>query len=1026
MIRLFDRSETNFNHNKNILNPISCEVFEEENGMFEIEMELPKGSVVDIGQIVKAPTPRGEEVFRIYRNVPSLKGRKIYAKHLFYDLVNNFIINNQLSGVTCSTAIQNLLSSAEYDSGFTASSNISGLKDISFTKVNLVQAILGDSGIVDVFGGYLVRTGKTINIKSSGLDRGYEVRLGKNLIGIECDYDESNVITRQYPTAEKGDGIIMTLPEKYVDSPLLGNYGDPRIVETKVTLSEEEKLLSDSEIFTIMRNYCTLLYNAYNIDKPTTNYKIDFVELSKTEQYKNLAILEQLDLYDIVTVNVSDLNIDLKSKVVKYKYDSLKQRYISIELGNFKNLTNYQTNAILDIVSKKIDVVNKSIYDATNVITGNNGGYVVIRRYADGKPYEILVMDTEDINTADNVLRINNSGIGFSRTGYNGSYSTAMTIDGHIVADYVDTGVLNTNVLATNTITADKLLIGDFTNYATANELFSKTMIPTSVFGGCVTNGTYIAKSVATNQFLMLCNYTLSSFKQGDIIYFEMIIKGATNGSINVSLWGYNNSFGNISSATYGITKSITTTETTISGNIVLNNVATNTASYFLVGINDINSTKSQIYVRNVKFIRKTGGQLIAGNIQSDNYIADTTGTQLNLTNGKLTINDDSTYNGARLLVRNSVNNISNTIQSNLISIDDRSNTDIGQATGFNIYKTYSNGYAQTLMQANQFKITRFGVGWTADSYISCNAYDNGNVNISVVAGASGAKGSIGADELAIGKINTYLGASLEIRGYNNYLCLRSFDSWLRINDTSPHTSGVYFGSSIVRTDGQLQVGGSGSAFYANSSGDVYAGNNIKAEGYFSGREGLSGNGNSVFRDSPSSTYIGVGIDGTGQRIFSPAFYSRTYSSGATVTVTSEGTLGRISSATKYKLDIKPVQEVSKAILDLQPKSWFDKSASEAYADYLTDTCDINIDGSEKEKEIIDIESVDIPVLERCYGLIAEDVEDVGLGKYVLYGYNKDGTKEVESLQYERMWIDLIPIIKEQQQRLEVLENKLK
>jgi hypothetical protein len=84
---------------------------------------------------------------------------------------------------------------------------------------------------------------------------------------------------------------------------------------------------------------------------------------------------------------------------------------------------------------------------ATNVINGNKGGYVVIRRYPDGKPYEILIMDTEDINTAQNVFRLNNSGLGFSTHGYNGPYGTAMTIDDHIVADFIDTGTLTTILL---------------------------------------------------------------------------------------------------------------------------------------------------------------------------------------------------------------------------------------------------------------------------------------------------------------------------------------------------------------------------------------------------------------------------------------------------------------------------------------------------------------------------------------------------------------------------------------------------
>jgi|GEM_PF-4146258 phage minor structural protein, N-terminal region len=440
MIRLFERTETNFNHNQNILSPLSCFVTEEENGMYELEMEVHKSIDIDNGQIIKAPTPRGEQCFRVYRTIPNLKTGKIYARHIYYDLVENFIESSSIIESNCQNALQNLLSNTAYPSGFTGLSDISKSKDLSLARVNPVTGIMGDNGILATWGGNLVRDGKTITIKGSSLDRGYEIRLGKNLTGIECDNDESNVITRLYPTTDRGDGVIISLPEKYVDSPLLANYGNPKIQETKITLTEEQKVMTDIEIYVIMRDYCNLLYNAYNIDKLRVNYKVNFVELSKTEQYKNLAILEQLDLYDMVTVNVSELDINVKAKVIKYKYDCLKQRYEGIELGNFKRASIYQTSNIVKSMQSQISSTDDKIEKINSLISGNVGGYVVMNRYPDGKAFEILVMDTEDINTAVEVTRINKEGIGISHDGYNGPFVIAMTLDGHFSADFVDTG----------------------------------------------------------------------------------------------------------------------------------------------------------------------------------------------------------------------------------------------------------------------------------------------------------------------------------------------------------------------------------------------------------------------------------------------------------------------------------------------------------------------------------------------------------------------------------------------------------
>lgn len=84
-----------------------------------------------------------------------------------------------------------------------------------------------------------------------------------------------------------------------------------------------------------------------------------------------------------------------------------------------------------------------AINNATSWITGANGGYVVINKNASGQPYEILIMDQPTIDTATKVWRWNQGGLGYSRNGYNGPYTTAITQDGAIVADFMTTGTLN-------------------------------------------------------------------------------------------------------------------------------------------------------------------------------------------------------------------------------------------------------------------------------------------------------------------------------------------------------------------------------------------------------------------------------------------------------------------------------------------------------------------------------------------------------------------------------------------------------
>lgn len=92
--------------------------------------------------------------------------------------------------------------------------------------------------------------------------------------------------------------------------------------------------------------------------------------------------------------------------------------------------------------------LHQAVDNATNLITGNMGGYVVFRDSdGDGEPDEILVMDEPTIDTAKNIWRWNKSGLGHSTNGYDGPYGTAITQDGAIVASYITAGILTANLI---------------------------------------------------------------------------------------------------------------------------------------------------------------------------------------------------------------------------------------------------------------------------------------------------------------------------------------------------------------------------------------------------------------------------------------------------------------------------------------------------------------------------------------------------------------------------------------------------
>lgn len=298
--------------------------------------------------------------------------------------------------------------------------------------------------MLDIYGGeykwdrYMVRL-----YNARGANRGVSIRYGKNLTDIQQDENISNVYTGVYPYWVDADGNLTQLPEKIVNAP--GTYDFIRILP--LDLSEEfEEAPTEAELKQAAEAYI----KSNEIGVPHVSLTVSFVQLEQTEEYKGMALLETVLLCDTVNVEFAQLGVSATAKCVRTVYDVLLNRYDSIDLGDAR------TNIADTIAEQKKEIEKapsttdmwKAITNATNIITGNNGGYVVLHSSTGSKePDEILIMDTPDIQTATKVWRWNKSGLGYSSAGYNGPYGLAMTADGSIVADFITTGILTANLI---------------------------------------------------------------------------------------------------------------------------------------------------------------------------------------------------------------------------------------------------------------------------------------------------------------------------------------------------------------------------------------------------------------------------------------------------------------------------------------------------------------------------------------------------------------------------------------------------
>lgn len=322
-------------------------------------------------------------------------------------------------------------------------SNISVMNTAYYQRKRLQEALFSaDNSFIDRWGGEVLRRGYTLSINDRiGMDRKVVIRRGKNLTGFEGTTDLD-----QLCTMAKGVGFDGITHEGYVMSPLAEKYDQyyPREFkydDVKVKTENDTEgydTLEEAQAELIRR--VNLEYSQNHVDELRAEYNLSFIPLGMTEEYKHLAS-EVIYLGDTVKIQETLLGIDLKVRVISRKYDVMKQKPISMTLSNIpieEKRTTVSDSAIIKQLKDQIKQSNNSVaeYVQSMINSGSTNSYVLYRQN------EILAMDSKDINSAINVVRLNKHGLGFSNTGYYGEYTYGFTIDGVLNASLIRTGIL--------------------------------------------------------------------------------------------------------------------------------------------------------------------------------------------------------------------------------------------------------------------------------------------------------------------------------------------------------------------------------------------------------------------------------------------------------------------------------------------------------------------------------------------------------------------------------------------------------
>lgn len=417
---------------------------------------------------------RAKQRLRIYYAKTSVIGNtiEVKAEPIFND-IRKSVLNKYDSGtekITAAQAWQNAKALAKpvIPSQFSFTSLVDTLANVKIEKANFLEFFGGKEGsILDRFHGEFLKDNNTLRHETRlGTDHKIKAIYTKNLTGLDLEIDAQSVLVGVYPfisSSSEGEDEI-TLPEEVIFTDYVEDY--PAGYVSFVDFKDKA-----TDVATLREAAKDWLKTNIDKQKPQVSGSIELVPLRHQRGYEKFVDLEKVSMGDGVDVYHPQLKVNMSARIVEYTFNVLTNSYDKLVVGNVKtnfleNTENNVNNLINDAIDQLknggeiSDLINDIVDHQTDMITGQDGGYVLL----DPKeaPSRILIMDAPDKNTARNVLQINNAGIGFSKTGINGTYDTAWTLDGGFNASFITAGeIVGITIRGTT-------LISDGTDYRTS------------------------------------------------------------------------------------------------------------------------------------------------------------------------------------------------------------------------------------------------------------------------------------------------------------------------------------------------------------------------------------------------------------------------------------------------------------------------------------------------------------------------------------------------------------------------------
>lgn len=370
MIYLYDKKTARGNFDNNGLAVLDecliAGINQELNGDYSLEIEYPvvskKAQYLEELNIIKADG----QLFRIYkveRTQDKISKVRVWARHIFYDLAFYFIESSKILNANMKEALEGTMP-PELQGLFLFKALEENIAPFAVKEINAVDAIFR---LIEIYGGELFRDNFNIEIKESiGENNGILIKYGKNIKGMKVIEDTSELATRIYAVGANN----LLLPERYIE--VQGERA--KLLTYPITKKVEFKECKDVESLR-----AKAIEASEKVSNPKIFITIDFMELSKTEEYKNYSHLTKVGVGDFVKVRNEKIAVTTDLRVIKKKTDLINPINTKIELGDPLNtiIEKLDTSKLLEEINSAISGTLSSVIIKKNsdIITITQSSY---------------------------------------------------------------------------------------------------------------------------------------------------------------------------------------------------------------------------------------------------------------------------------------------------------------------------------------------------------------------------------------------------------------------------------------------------------------------------------------------------------------------------------------------------------------------------------------------------------------------------------------------------------------------------